>query len=100
MRRITIVSEDYSDGPILGWTRHDEGLLINSRVVLEPNQFGMAFLVYDEPITDEQQSVDANDATHYQIDVQRGKSVEHMDVETLAQMTVRQLGAYITDTDN
>lgn len=101
MRRITIVHSDYSDGPKLGWTAFMEGLLINPRMILEPNQMGIGFLVYDEPITDEQQSVSVHDSTHYQLEIMsRGNSVENMDVEKLAQMTVWQLGEYITGIKN
>lgn len=100
MRRITIVHSDYSDGPELGWTDHTEGLLINPRMVLEPNQMGLGFLVYDKPIMDEVLKVTVHDATHYQLEIFSGNSVQRMDVEKLAQMTVWQLGEFITGTDN
>ncbi|WP_239433517.1 hypothetical protein [Sporosarcina sp. ACRSL] len=90
---------DYSDGPVLGWTDYTEGLLINPRMVLEPNQMGLGFLVYDKPITDEVLTVSVHDATHYQLEIFRGNSVQHMDVEKLAHMQVWELGEFITGTD-
>lgn len=96
MRRITVVTSDYSDGPEQGWTICEDGLLINTRVVMEPNQMGINFLVFESPIQESWKTVHSDNATHYQIDIQRGNDVEHIDVEKLAHMTVWQLGEFIT----
>ncbi|SKA88681.1 hypothetical protein [Sporosarcina newyorkensis] len=98
MRRIIVVTEDYSDGPILGWTRHDEGFLINPRLVLDADEMDLDFLLFDEPIADDQQSVNARDALHFQVDIFQGNSVEDIDIEKLANMTIAQLGEFLTGT--
>ncbi|WP_153733483.1 hypothetical protein [Sporosarcina obsidiansis] len=98
MRRITIITEDYSDGPVLGWTRHDEGLLVNPRVVLDADEMGLDFLLLDEPIADDQQTIHARDCLHFQVEIFRGHTIEDVDIEELANMTIAQLGEFITGT--
>ncbi|MDN4608627.1 hypothetical protein [Sporosarcina highlanderae] len=99
MRHIKVFRTDFDTVSSERWIAYTDGYLINPQVVLETDELGICFFFFEKSISVDQDTVNLSDATIFELLLSTDtEHVAQIKLDKLADMTIAELGAFITGT--